>query len=161
MSCSKAIPSKYEAFDKLYQACLKDKTRLVANYEALLFEGIRVGLAYRRKFNIKDCIVHRANRDGLIITAQRIRKILNDLDLTGVSPSQNNDATAFEEPTEEEKRLNEKAFILKLMADDWLPRYEPGTGLSSTVACSHFIQSLKAIDQALVPSICKRAHTLA
>ena len=54
----------------------------------------------------------------------------------------------FEKPVD---RPNEIVFINKVESDPALPRYKEGTGRAASVACSHFVQSLNAMEQGLVP----------
>ena len=156
MTQSKLLDPKYVRFDELVQRTRDNKDRIVANYEAVVKEALKVGLAYYRKFRISEFIVHRKNRDGLIITSMRLHQIIEDWNRTGVTLALLRDATSFEEP---ESRINEKAFMEKVKCDPRLPRYNEGDGRTATTACSHFIQGLKAIDQGLVPYIFKRGHT--
>ena len=156
MACSKAVPPQFQKAGELLERARSSAHGIVAHYELFVVEALKVGLAYERVWRIEHCIVHRKNRDGLICTGSRVHEILDKIDRTGVSLSQVRDATSMEGA---EDRINEKYFILKVDGDPTLPRYIVGSGQTASLACSHFVQALKAIEEGMVPYIFIRGRT--
>ena len=150
------IPAQYEKFNLLVIEFRDSHDRIVARYTELLMEGMRCGLAYTRNYLPRECIVHRANRDKVIINSARMHSIIDDVDRVGVCLDMLRDATNFEEGPD---RLNEKAFMLKVEADPSLPRYRQGDGRAASCGSSHFMQALNAMEQGLVPYRLKMGHT--
>ena len=118
---------------------------IVSSFNQIRTLGIQDKLLYKRKVRISSVGVHRANRDGSMISGQESMKILDEVCSVGVDLDLLKDAMSFEEPP---SRVNEKAFMQKCANDPRLPScIEPGQIEVSSVACSHFNQALHSADE--------------
>ena len=143
-----ATADDYPVIRDLLLSLAYSDDRIVPTYALILKEGFKHNLVFKAKYNVSDIGVHRKNRDEVMINGSEAMDILDQIDRVGVNPDAYKDATAFEEGP---KRENETALMKKIMSDHLIPKKVPGRIRVSTVACSHFIQSLEAINQEMVP----------